>query len=72
MKLCRRAILRIRYSTVEVLGNSSQSIYARAMYGPSWEGEGKWGSGVLCVWSDGRLGWYMVVTVRERSSNIDF
>lgn len=43
----------MRCSTVEVLGNSSQSIYARAMYGlarhSEGEGEGAWGVEFVCV-----------------------
>lgn len=60
----------MRCSTVEVLGNSSQSIYARATAGPVIvrEGEGEWG--VEC---EVMVGWVgtLVVGVRERSSNID-
>lgn len=53
MKLCQRALLRMRCLTVEVLGNSSQSIYARAMYGlarhSEGEGEGAWEVEFVCV-----------------------
>lgn len=59
----------MRCSTVEVLGNSSQSIYARAMYGRARHseggGEGEWG--VEC---EVMVGW-VATLVRERSSNID-
>lgn len=48
------------FDYLKFLGNSSQSIYARAILrlGPSWEGGGgrEWGVDPVCVGGDGGLG----------------